>query len=357
MDIVKEDVRPAVEKELEKEVDAMMAFELEHLKAELGMKKGKKKKGKKKKGKKKKGGKKKKQPPGMREASKHTPLQLLLHLEQNGIARRYPKAHIKDFIGEFNYLGSMLDNPREQMPDPSMAQIRQFVTEHAVFPQGSQLIKQRADLVKSMLFYGPPGTGKTMMVRSLCYETSSLLLDLSPHATMGKYTERKGEELLVASCFRVAQEYQPAIIYIDECELVFPTKKKGKKKGAKKKKGGANDPSRIKKAITTYKKTFMNKDMRIMIVGCTSNPAEASTAELKAFFDKRIYFPYPNYPTRLMMWNHFIKKHQGKFTPQFPISTLTHISEGYPAGSIEESCKQVLTKYRIENVRKELNCV
>lgn len=113
VDMVKEDVRPAVEKELEKEVDAMMAYELEHLKAELGMKKGKKKKGKKKKGKKKKGGKKKKQPPGMREASKHTPLQLLMHLEQNGIARRYPKSHIKDFIGEFNYLGSMLDNPRE----------------------------------------------------------------------------------------------------------------------------------------------------------------------------------------------------------------------------------------------------
>ena len=155
----------------------------------------------------------------------------------------------------------------------------------------------------------------------------------------------------MASCFRVAQEYQPAVIYIDECKLVLPTKKKkgGKKKGGKKKKG-ANDPGRIKKTIIAYKKTFLNKDMRVMIVGCTNNPEEASTPELKTFFDKRIYFPYPQYPTRLLMWNHFIKKHNGKFTPQFPLSTLTQISEGYPAGSIEEACKQVLTKYRIENV-------
>ena len=85
-----------------------------------------------------------------------------------------------------------MDNPSTKMPDPSMAQIRQFVTEYAVFPQGSTLVKQRSDLIKSMLFYGPPGTGKTMMVRALCHETSSLLLDLSPHSTMGKYTERRG---------------------------------------------------------------------------------------------------------------------------------------------------------------------
>ena len=34
IDMVKEDVRPSVEKELENEVDAMMVYELEHLKIE-----------------------------------------------------------------------------------------------------------------------------------------------------------------------------------------------------------------------------------------------------------------------------------------------------------------------------------
>ena len=32
----------------------------------------------------------------------------------------------------------------------------------------------------------------------------------------------------------------------------------------------------------------------------------------------------------------------------FPLSTLSHISHGYSAGSIKKTCETVLTKYRIE---------
>ena len=56
----------------------------------------------------------------------------------------------------------MLDNIKDTPYDPSMALIRQLVTEFIIFPLGSELVRKRYPTnVRSFLFYGPPGTGKT----------------------------------------------------------------------------------------------------------------------------------------------------------------------------------------------------
>lgn len=44
-------------------------------------------------------------------------------------------------MGEFNYIHSMLDDLKETAYDPSMALIRQLVTEYVIFPLGSELIR------------------------------------------------------------------------------------------------------------------------------------------------------------------------------------------------------------------------
>lgn len=80
---------------------------------------------------------------------------------------------------------------------------------------------------------------------------------------------------MVAAVMVTAKEYQPSVIYIDECEKVWPAKKKGgKKKGAKKKKADPSNPSRIKKVLAKWKGKFVDSDntMRITIIGCTNLP-------------------------------------------------------------------------------------
>ena len=102
----------------------------------------------------------------------------------------------------------MLDDIKDTPYDPSMALIRQLVTEYIIFPLGSELIKKRfPDNIRSFLFYGPPGTGKTMVVRAISHETNSLVFDLSPLNIEGRYTGKKEEEKLVASVMVVAKEY------------------------------------------------------------------------------------------------------------------------------------------------------
>ena len=102
----------------------------------------------------------------------------------------------------------MLDDIKETPYDPSMALIRQLVTEYIIFPLGSELaINRILESVGSFLFYGPPGTGKTMIVRACVTETNSTFFDLSPYNFDGTYKGKKEEEKLIALVMVTAKEY------------------------------------------------------------------------------------------------------------------------------------------------------
>lgn len=74
-----------------------------------------------------------------------------------------------------------------------------------------------------------------------------------------------------------------------------------------------SNPSRIKKTLTKWTKSWINlDDKRITIIGCTSEPTDGNKKEFKKFFDKAIYFPFPDYTTRRLMWKHFVTEHGGK---------------------------------------------
>jgi SpoVK/Ycf46/Vps4 family AAA+-type ATPase len=343
-----DEMLPVVQEELKKRVDDMLKIELENMRLIAGVKSKKKKKGKKK-GKKKK---KKKGPklPGLTKAFWDIPMKTHLeNLVKENIVRKLPDRTLSTFIGEFNYLHSMLDNIKDTPYDPSMALIRQLVTEYIIFPLGSEMVRARhPEQIKSFLFYGPSGSGKTHVVEAIASETNSIVLDLSPvvleraKAYLGG--GKKKDDELIATVMFVAKEYQPSIIYIDEAEKVWPAKKKGKK--GKKAKKDPNAPQRIKKTLAKWKGKFIEDNFRVTIIGCTSEPESCSKKEFKKFFDKAIYFPFPDYSTRRLMWKTFIEELGGVLRPDFPLSTLAHISHGYSAGSLKKSVESVLTKYR-----------
>lgn len=229
-----------------------------------------------------------------------------------------------------------------------MALIRQLVTEYIIFPLGSALVRNRIpEHVRSFLFYGPTGTGKTQVVRAIAYETKSIVFDLSPCNIDGQFAANRADtEKMIAMVMVCAKEYQPSIIYIDEAEKVWPAKKKKKKGQKKAKKNDMTNPNRIEKALSKWRTKWINDETRITIIGCTSEPQEGNKKKFKKFFDKAIYFPFPDYTTRRLMWKTFISELGGKLKTDFPLSTLSHISAGYSAGSIKRTCENVLTEFR-----------
>lgn len=199
-------------------------------------------------------------------------------------------------------------------------------------PLGSLYVRQKLDTKNkvSFLFYGPQGTGKTLMVQALANECDAIVLDISPMNIEGKYMDKESTKKLIAMTFVVAKNFQPAIIYIDECELVHP--------GGKKKKGAAGpgaSGSRIKKLLTDYKNKFLQpKEDRVVIIGCTYKPYDLNMKESKNFYDKKFFFPFPNYGTRKKLFKALIEKKGLSLPDNFSLSTLAHITEGYSAGSV-----------------------
>ena len=151
---------------------------------------------------------------------------------------------------------------------------------------------------------------------------------------------------MIAMVFVVAKEYMPSVIYIDEAEKIWPAKKKKKKGQKKAKKNDMSDPKRIQKALTKWRTKWITDQTRITIVACSSEPHEGNKKKLKKFFDKAIYFPFPDYTTRRLMWKTFVEQLGGVLKSDFPLSTLAHISAGYSAGSIRKTCENVLTEFR-----------
>lgn len=112
-------------------------------------------------------------------------------------------------------------------------------------------------------------------MRAIATETRAIIYDLSAYNVNENYnTSKSDSEKMIAMVMMSAKKYQPAVIYIDECEKIFPGKKKKKKsqKLPKVKKNDPNNPGRIKKTLSTWKQKFVNDETRIVIIGCTNEP-------------------------------------------------------------------------------------
>lgn len=119
-------------------------------------------------------------------------------------------------------------------------------------------------------------------------------------------------------------------------------------------------------------------------MGTTRYPENADPKDLRAFFDKFLFLPYPDYPTRVLVWRHFLteRMREGLVRPQdksnflggsstlksiadvedairlkiratidaLDISSLAFVSEGYSVGAIAHTVETVVTSRRVTTI-------
>lgn len=350
-ELVKDELRPIVFEEIRAQADQEMRVLFQNLKdmveaekaAKQGKKGKKKKKAKKKgkKGKKEKKGKKKKDPTADRSIES-----LFAELVSNGILVPCPHVHVRDYLGSSSYMQATLEKAN-LIPDPSMAQIRQALTEYAILPLGSQYIHERSPYVKSILLYGAEKTGKTLLTQAVTNLSGANLFDLSPRNTDGKYPG-KNVNMMIHMVFKVARTMAPSVIYIDEAEKIFLSDKK------KLKEFGSKEPyNRMKKELLKECKG-MGPGERVMIIGNSREPylcAKKDEKALLSFWSKHIFLPSPDYSSRKIIWPGLFERYGGKLGNEFDLSTLSHISEGYTSGHLDMIVHSMLTKRRIERLK------
>lgn len=66
-----------------------------------------------------------------------TPESLFEELVVNGIIKTYPTVSLNEFIGEMNFIGSVLKQKVGKDPSPGGADIRRVITEYCILPMSN----------------------------------------------------------------------------------------------------------------------------------------------------------------------------------------------------------------------------
>uniref|UniRef100_A0A1I8J6F6 ATPase_AAA_core domain-containing protein n=1 Tax=Macrostomum lignano TaxID=282301 RepID=A0A1I8J6F6_9PLAT len=342
-ELIKEEKRIEVEREVRVQVDELMRQELRGLKMAIdkekvrkkikksGKKKKKTKKGKKSAGKKGRKGKKEKDL-----TPEATIESLYEELVSNGIIKKVPRVLISDYEGEYNYLGTTLKQANIE-PMPSLADVRRTVTELACLPLGSEVVHRSAPLVKSLLLAGPGGVGKRMLVDAVCTETGANLIDLSAENLAGRYPGKDGLRRLMHLVFKVGKALQPSVLFIEDCDMMF------RKKAPK---GEAPDPKRLKKELPKAMKNIKAED-RILLIGTSRTPWEAEQKPFCALYQRILLIPRPDYASRHLVWRRALARHGGPGGQLLDISALAKATDGNTIGHIKLCCEEVLTPRRL----------
>ncbi|KAK2508612.1 hypothetical protein MC885_014755 [Smutsia gigantea] len=254
-----------------------------------------------------------------------------------GFVKKSEPVALKDYIGDCLYLRSTL-NLANKLPMPSLFDIRQNVALYGVLRLGSPDIHSMAPLIRSILLVGPSGMGKKMLVKAVCTETGANLLDLSPGNLQGRYSSRAGAQMVVHIVFKVARLLQPSVIWIGNAEKNFYKRVPKEEKEM--------DPKRIRKDLTKALR-LLNPGDRVMLIGTTNRPQLADIKGLCRTYERILFMPRPDYASRYVLWKRMTEAQGAQVTQRLDISALAKVSDGYTPGHILQAIQSVLTEQRL----------
>ncbi|XP_041695880.2 dynein regulatory complex protein 11 isoform X2 [Coregonus clupeaformis] len=339
-ELIKEEKRKEIEVEIRLQVDELMRQELANWKLAVDKDKGGKAKGGAKKKKGSKSGKKKKKDKDL--TADRNIESLYQELVEQGLLKQADNVKLQDYLGDYSYLGTTL-RQTDIEPMPSLSDVRQVIALYAVLPLGSQVVHEKAPLVKAILLAGPAGVGKKMLVHAICQETGANLFDLSPQNLAGKYPGKSGLTMMLHMVFKVARLMQPSVVWIGDTEKMFYKKVPKEEKEL--------DPKRLKKDLPKILKSIKGED-RVLVVGTTQDPFNADLKSLCKVYSKIILIPRPDYASRYVMWRQLIKKNGGQVTAALDLSSLAKISDGYTQGHMVQVVCSILTERRVQQLAK-----
>ena len=269
--------------------------------------------------------------------------ELFNELIDKKVIRKMAPHTLDELQCDFNYVAHRMNIIDENLIDVPLFYTKQLIKEYLIFPLGDPFVKSNlGSNVASALFHGPPGTGKTLAALAIAYHTDALFIDISPKNVDGKINTKEDLSRTLASAFRIAKNYQPAIIYFDNAEQIFAAKAKGAIKNAA--------AQKMKKYIASMK-NLITQDMRVLIIGCTNRGYPfLNKKDMKNVFDKTFYFGLPSYADRVKLWKNKIGA-KTDLDGDLDYCVLGEMSNGYSQESIINCIEYTLSRQRLDRIK------
>ncbi|WP_435100277.1 proteasome-activating nucleotidase Pan2 [Halarchaeum sp. P4] len=111
--------------------------------------------------------------------------------------------------------------------DDELREVREAVEDPLVNPE--QFEQVGVEPPSGVLLYGPPGTGKTMMAKAVANETDATFIKMAGSELVQKFIGEGSR--LVRDLFDLAEQEEPAILFIDEIDAVAAERTDSKTSG------------------------------------------------------------------------------------------------------------------------------
>ncbi|EDW70357.1 dynein regulatory complex protein 11 [Drosophila virilis] len=332
---VTEEQLDIIHHELRELVDEYMRVEYELLRKALATdqnvpyKPQKVKKPKKKKGKKKK---KPVDPTGDRTLSS-----LYNELKDEGVIEVVSHKDFDEFISDFNFTA---DDTRDEdnltTLGPAKGDIKMVIQESMLGMSEFDISKP-----KSILLVGPLNSGKKLLCNIISSELDAVFINLSPEKV---YKHADDMNMFLHIVMKVAREFQPTVLYIEEAHRVFFKKVPADQKEISPK---LLAPFITKKILKPIKKTD-----KIVLLGTSSMPW-AAKPQLKKAFQKIVLIPKCDYGTSFLLWLELMTENATNDLENYTYSALARVLQAYNSGDITNNIANTLNVERKMHLKSE----
>jgi len=166
---------------------------------------------------------------------------------------------------------------------------------------------------KGVLMYGPPGVGKTLLARACAAKTNACFLKISGPQLVQMFIGDGAK--LVRDAFNLAQEKQPAIIFIDELDAIGTKRFDSDKSGDR-------EVQRTMLELLNQLDGFTAND-EIKVIAATNRPDILDPALLRSGrLDRKIEFPLPDEDGRAKI----LRIHSNKMNVNFDSVNFEELS-------------------------------
>ncbi|PVU95745.1 hypothetical protein BB561_001635 [Smittium simulii] len=147
---------------------------------------------------------------------------------------------------------------------------------------------------KGVILYGVPGTGKTLLAKAVANQTSATFLRVVGSELIQKYSGDGPK--LVRELFRVAEEYAPSIVFIDEIDAVGTKRYESNS-------GGTKEIQRTMLELLNQLDGFDSK-ADVKVIMATNRIDSLDPALIRpGRIDRKIEFPLPDVKTKRRIFN------------------------------------------------------